>query len=114
MLAGGEPSVGMEALSTPPLSTLSYVSLLFGPFFLSFFLFLSFIFPFLAAPQHKKFLGQGSYLSQSCHNAGSLTDCARLGIEHVSQCSQDAADPVELQWLILGCSLIVSFIINPL
>ena len=55
---------------------------------------------FLAAPWHMKLLGQGSDpscsldLSCNCGNAGSLTHCARLGIESVSQCSQDAADPL--------------------
>ena len=46
------------------------------------FFFFSF---FLAAPQHKVILGQGSdlsficELSYSCSNAGSLTHCAKLG-----------------------------------
>ena len=37
-------------------------------------------------------------LSHSCSKAGSLTHCARLGIEPASQCSKDTADPIVLQW----------------
>ena len=61
-------------------------------------------FPFLATPWHTDFLGQGSdpsrsrELRRSCGNTGSLTHCAGLGIEPVSQCFQDAADPVVPQW----------------
>ena len=60
--------------------------------------------PFLTALQHMEFPGQGSDLScncspnHSCGNAGSPTCCASLGIEPVSQGSQDAADPVVPQW----------------
>ena len=36
-------------------------------------------------------------LCHSCSNPGSLTDCARLGIELASQCSRDAADPIAPQ-----------------
>ena len=47
--------------------------------------------------------GQGSDLSHSrdlshsCDNDGSLTHCAGLGIELVSQLFQDAPDPIEPQ-----------------
>lgn len=47
--------------------------------------------------------GQGSDLSRSCDlsyscgNAGSWTHCARPGVEHVSQHSQEAADSVAPQ-----------------
>ena len=65
---------------------------------LFFFFFLSF--SFLATPQHMEFPGQESDprrshdLSLSCSNTGSLTHCARLEIESVSQCSQDTAHPI--------------------
>ena len=36
-------------------------------------------------------------LSHSCSNVGSLTHCAGLGIEPVSQLSQNAADPIAPQ-----------------
>ena len=61
------------------------------------------LFPFLAALQHMALLGQGSDpshscdLSHSCSITESLAHCARLGIEPVSQGSQDAADPAEPQ-----------------
>lgn len=53
-----------------------------------------------------EFPGQGSdpsYIcdlrySGSCSNTRSLTHFAELGIEHVSQCSRDAADPFVPQW----------------
>ena len=51
---------------------------------------------FFWPPHSIKLPGQGSDLSQShdlshsCGNMGSLTHCARLGIEPASQCSQDA------------------------
>ena len=54
----------------------------------------------LAAPWHMEFLDQGSDpshscdLSHSCSNAGSLTHCARPGLEPASQRSQDAANPI--------------------
>ena len=63
-----------------------------------------FYFFFLAALQHIEFLGQGSYLSHSynlccsCSNVGSLTPCARPGIESASQHSHDAMDPIEPRW----------------
>ena len=63
---------------------------------------------FPADPWHMKFLGQGSdpshsdNLSCSCCNTGSLTPCARLGIEPAFQHSQDTADPVVPQWEIWG------------
>ena len=41
-----------------------------------------------------EFLGQGSDLRHGGGNTGSLTHCARLGIEPVSQGSQDTTDPV--------------------
>ena len=56
--------------------------------------------PFLAAPWHMEFLGQGSdpscscNLCQSCGNARSLTDCAQPGLGPVSQCSREAASPI--------------------
>ena len=55
---------------------------------------------FLATLWHMEFLGQGSDPSHSCDlcdicgNTGSLTHCARLGIEPVSQRSRDAAHTV--------------------
>ena len=61
----------------------------------SFFLFLSFLPP---CSQHIEFLGQGLNLSHSCDlhhscsNTGSLTHCARLGMEPVSQSSRDATN----------------------
>ena len=65
-----------------------------------------FVFFFLFGPPHSnmEFLGQGPYLScncylcWSCSNTRSLTHCARLGIEPVSQCSRDPADPIVPQW----------------
>ena len=55
---------------------------------------------FFDCPAAMDFQGQASDLnrtydlSHNCGNAGSLTHCARLGIEPVSQSSQDAANPV--------------------
>ena len=69
----------------------------FADYITLYFWFFSF---FLATPQHIVFLGQGSdrshscNLSCSCGNAGSLNNCAVPGIEPVSQCSQDVADPI--------------------
>ena len=74
-----------------------------GFFFLVFF----FFFAFLATSWHIELLGQGSdlscglNLSCNCSNSGFLTHCARPGIEPESQCSQDAADPIALQWELL-------------
>ena len=66
-------------------------------------------FHFLGVLWHMEFLGQGSDLSCSCDlshsygSVGSLAQYARLGIEPVSQHSQDASDPIgprqELQCL---------------
>ena len=76
---------------------------------LSFF----FFFFFLAAPWHMEFLGQGSDLSHSCDlscscsNAGSLTHCARPGIEPRSQHSQDAANPSAPQWELPDLTLLL-------
>lgn len=48
--------------------------------------------------------GQGSdpshncKLSRNCGNVGSLTHCSWLGMEPLSQCSQEAADPIASQW----------------
>ena len=59
-------------------------------------------------PRHLAIQGQGSDLSHSCDlsrscgNAGSLTHCARLGIEPVSQTSQEAADLAAPQWELQG------------
>ena len=53
---------------------------------------------------HIELLGQGSDLNHirdlrlSCGNARSLTHCAGLGIEPMSQCCQDAANPIAPQW----------------
>ena len=64
------------------------------------FLFLFFIFSFLAALQHMELPGQGSDLSHthdlsySWGNAGSLIYCFRLRVEPVTQCSQDATNPL--------------------
>ena len=55
---------------------------------------------FSAAPWQTEFPGQGSDPSYSCDlycscgNARSLTHYAGLGMEPVSQCSQEAADPI--------------------
>ena len=68
---------------------------------------LTFFFLFLAAPWHMEFLGQGSDLSYvynltcSCSNVGFLTHCAGPGIEPMSQCSQDAANPIVPWWELL-------------
>ena len=43
----------------------------------------------------------------SCSNAGSLTHCARPGIEPVSLHSRDAVDPVEPQWGLQALDLTV-------
>ena len=62
---------------------------------------------FLAAPPHMEVPGQGSdpihscKLSHSCGNAGFLTHCAGLGIEPMSQRSQDTANPIAPQWELL-------------
>ena len=67
-----------------------------------------FSFSFLATSRHVEFLAQGSgqscscNLSHSCSNAGSLIHSAGPGIKHVSQRSQDAADPIVLQWEFLA------------
>ena len=53
---------------------------------------------FLAASWHMEFPGWGSGLSCSCSNTRSLTHCAGPVIEPVSQCSQDAANPIAPQW----------------
>ena len=51
--------------------------------------------------------GQGSdlshslELSHSCGNTGSLTRCARPGVEPMFQGSQDAAHPIVSQWELL-------------
>ena len=56
----------------------------------------------MAAPRHMEFLGQGSdpshshHLRPSCGHAGSLTHCAGLGIEPLSQCCRDIANPLPL------------------
>ena len=58
---------------------------------------------FLATLWQMEFPGQGSDLSRSCNlcstwgNARSLTHCVRPGIEPVSQCSQDATNPITPQ-----------------
>ena len=44
--------------------------------------------------QARDYLSHSRDPSHSCGSAGSLTHCARPGIEPVSQCSHDAADPV--------------------
>lgn len=57
--------------------------------------------PFFAAPQHREFPGQGSDPivslgpSHSCINAGSLTYCARPGIEPTFQVTANSGAP---QW----------------
>ena len=62
-----------------------------------------FFFYFLATPWNMDFPGQGSDPSGSysiccsCSNNRSLTHCAQLGIEHVSQHSRHAAYPVAPQ-----------------
>ena len=49
-------------------------------------------------PWHVEIPGQGSDLSCSCGNTGSLTLCAGPGIEPVSWGSRDTADPRAPQW----------------
>ena len=55
---------------------------------------------FWATLHPMELLGQRSDPSRSfnlhhnCGNAGSLTYCAKLGIQPASQCSRDASDPV--------------------
>ena len=62
-----------------------------------------FFFSFFGRPTADGSLGQGSDLSHRCDlscrccHAGSLTHCARLGIDLASQCSQGASDPVAPQ-----------------
>ena len=74
-----------------------YTRWFFLIYFLSFFLFFFF---FLAASWYVELLGQGSYLihslnlSHSCGNGRSLTDCSSLGIKPMTQCSQDATNPI--------------------
>ena len=57
---------------------------------------------FFAALRRMEFLGQESDLSRSCDlrcsggNARSLTHCAGLGMEPVSQGSRDTTDPIVL------------------
>ena len=55
-----------------------------------------FFFFFLADLQHVEFPGQGSDLSGivTYCDARSLTHCAVLESEPVTQCSRDAADPI--------------------
>ena len=78
------------------------------------------LFPFLfifGLPWHMEFPGQGSDPSCSCNlshsysNAGSLTHCARLGIESVSQRFPDAANPIVLQWELQNP--IISYLLSP-
>lgn len=58
------------------------------------------VFSFLAILQLMEFLGQRSDVSHNgdlCHSrgsTGSLTHCARTGIELASQCSRDATEPI--------------------
>ena len=52
------------------------------------------LFFFLTTLRHMEFLGQGSDPICSCDNAGFLIHRARLGIELVSQSSQEAGDPI--------------------
>ena len=58
-----------------------------------------FFFPFFGCHGHMGFQGQesdpspGCDLCHSCGNAGSLTHCARPGIEPASQRSQDITNP---------------------
>ena len=56
---------------------------------------------FFGCPKaYMEFLGQGwdlslnCDLSHNCSNVGSLTHCSEPGIEPVSLCPQDAADPI--------------------
>lgn len=59
---------------------------------------------FFGYPRHMELVGQGSDLSHgrklrlSCGNAGSLTHRAQGRIDPKSQCSQNAANPIVLQW----------------
>ena len=61
----------------------------FAPVFCHNMPFIYFIFLFLVTPRHMEFLGQGVNPSLSCNlchsgsNAGSLTHCAGLGLNHV-------------------------------
>ena len=62
-----------------------------------------FLFFFWSPCSILELLGQGSNqshsreLSHNCDNARSLTHCAGLGIEPISQCSQDVANPAAPQ-----------------
>ena len=53
---------------------------------------------YMAVPRHVEFSYQGSFPSCIVTYDGSLTHCARLGIEPSSQHSGDATDPVVPQW----------------
>ena len=57
---------------------------------------LFYFFSFSATRWHMELLGRGSDPSRSCGNAGSLTHCARSGIEPATQRSQEATDPTVL------------------
>ena len=64
-----------------------------------------------------EFLGQGCGpscncdWSHSCSNTRSLPHCTGLGIEPMSLCSQDAADPIVPQQELPSCHLILLFIV---
>ena len=47
------------------------------------------------------FPGQGSDPSHSCDSFRSLTHCGGPGIEPVSLCSREVADPMAPQWKLL-------------
>lgn len=63
-----------------------------------------YFYKFLATMRHLELVGQGSDLSHgrrlrlSCGNAVSLTHRAQGRIDPKSQCSQNAANPIVLQW----------------
>ena len=67
-------------------------------------------FSFLAKLQHMEFLGQGSDLSCSCSDAGSLTHCARPGIQLISQQFQDTASPLAPQQELLSSVFFLFFV----
>lgn len=60
-------------------------------------LFCLFVFSIFGLPEAYGFRGQRADPSYSCGNVGSLTHCTCLGIEPVSQHSQEAANLVGAQ-----------------
>ena len=73
------------------------------------FFFFFFLSTFLATLRRMEFLGQGSDLSYSCHNARSLTNSAGLRSEPVPWCCRDAMDPIAPQQELLHCAFDLHF-----